>query len=159
MALVLEEIRSRDLTVEEKEAILAHAADLHLLGSDEDVDVGFDLLTEKETEVEYLLRIKSDGANAGVIYVFPFGKIPNHLEMTILLYPPFRGQHLTSQAVSSLENYLSSKTSNLFLCATVRDHNPLRKELTGFLLKHGYDYRPEHGAFVKLITQPVEKIR
>ena len=152
MAVVLEEIRSKDLMAEEKEAILAHAADLHLLGSDDMVDVGFDLLAEKETSVKHLLRIKSDGANAGVIYVFPFGSVPGHLEMTILLYSTFRGQHLTSQAVSSLENFLSSKSSgNLFLCATVRDHNPLRQELTSFLLKHGYEYKPEHEAFIKKI--------
>ncbi len=152
MGTVLEEIRSRDLTAQEKEAILAHAADLHLLGSDEMVDVGFDLLAEKETEVKHLLRIKSDGASAGVIYVFPFGSVHDHLEMTILIHEPFRGRHLTSQAVSALESYLASRSRSPFsLCAVVRDHNPLRKELTAFLIKHGFQYIPAHGAFIKKI--------
>ena len=150
MALVLEEIRSKDLTAEEKQSILSHAVDLHLLGSDEHVDVGFDILAQRETNVRHLLRIKSDNANAGVIYVFPFSKVPNHFEMTILIHESFRGQHLTSQAVSSLENFLVSKSpTSLSLCATVRDHNPYRKELTGFLLRQGYEYKPEHAAFVK----------
>ncbi len=152
MALFLEKIRSKDLTAEEKQSILVHAADLHLLGSDELVDVGFDILAQRDTSVKHLLRIKSDADNAGIIYVFPFRDVPHHFEMTILLHEHFRGQHLTSQAVSTLENFLLAESpSSLSLCATVRDHNPLRKELTGFLLRHGYEYKPEHEAFIKKI--------
>ncbi len=152
MALALEEVRAKDLTPQEKQSILSHAVDLHLLGSDEMVDVGFDILAERETNVKYLFRIKLDNENAGVMYLFPFASLKDHVEMTILIHEPFRGKHLTVEAVSSLEKLLSSRSqSSLSLCATVRDHNPLRKELTGFLLKQGYEYKPEHQAFIKNI--------
>jgi len=152
MSVLLEEIQSKDLTTEERQSILTHAVDLHLLGSDEKVDVGFEILEHRETGVKHLFRIKSDHANAGIIYVFPFGYVPGHLEMTILIHESFRGRHLTSEAVSALESFLASRSQTaLLLCATVRDHHPLRKELTEFLLKHGYQYAPEHQAFIKKI--------
>ena len=152
MALVLEEVRANDLTPQEKQSILSHAVDLHLLGSDDMVDVGLDILAQKETNVTHLFRIKLDNENAGVMYLFPFAGLKDHLEMTILIHEPFRGKHLTVEAVSSLEKLLaSSSPASLSLCATVRDHNPLRKELIGFLMKQGYQYRPEHQAFIKKI--------
>ena len=152
MALVLEEARASDLTAEERQSILQHATDLHLLGSDEKVDVGFDILAQRESAVKHLFRLKVDNTNAGVIYVFSFGDLSNHFEMTILIHEAFRGKHFTAEAVSSLEALLASRsTGSLSLCATVRDHNPLRKELTGFLQKHGYEYNPQHTAFIKMI--------
>lgn len=152
MGIVLEEIRARDLTPAERHSILSHAVDLHLLGSDEMVDVGFDILAEEETNIEHLFRIKSDNENVGVMYLFPFANLRDHLEMTILIHESFRGKHFTLEAVSSLEKLLTSRSpSSLSLCATVRDHNPLRKELIGFLLKQGYEYNPAHAAFIKRI--------
>ena len=152
MALVLEEVQANKLTAEEKQSILQHATDLHLLGSDEKVDVGFDILAHRESAVKYLFRLKVDNTNAGVIYVFPFGDLSNHFEMTILIHEIFRGKHFTSEAISSLETLLASRYPTLLsLCATVRDHNPLRKELIGFLQKHGYEYNPQHSAFIKKI--------
>lgn len=152
VAIVLQEIRASDLSPQEKQSILSHAVDLHLLGSDEMVDVGFDILAQKETNVSHLFRIKLENENAGVMYLFPFAGLKDHLEMTILIHEPFRGKHLTVEAVSSLEKLLASRSqSSLSVCATVRDHNPLRKELTGFLSKQGYQYKPEHQAFIKKI--------
>ncbi len=152
MPVTLEEIQSRDLTQTEKDSILAHAIDLHLIGSDEAEHVGFDIIAQKETNVKHLLRIKHENQHVGVIYLFPLGNFTNHLEMTILVHEPFRGRHFTAEAVGQVESMLAAKyPSPISLCATVQDHNPMRKELTNFLLKHSYHYEPQHSVFIKKI--------
>jgi RimJ/RimL family protein N-acetyltransferase len=152
MTLVLEDISPQQLSPEERQSILSHAVDLHLLGSDENVDVGFDLLAQKTSDVKHVFRVRSGNEHVGVLYLFPFRDLPGHLEMTILIHEPYRGRHFTSDVVSALERFLTSRFSTpLALCATIRDHNPLRKELTAFLQKHGYRYEPGHEAFIKRI--------
>ncbi len=148
MTIALQEISQLQLTAFEKESILSHAVDLHLVGTDEADDAGFDLIDAKAEGVTHLFRITVDGKNAGVIYVLQFRNLPQHYEMTILIYPSHRGQHITTDAVSQLERVMKLR-GQVTLCATVREHNPMRQELTRFLLKQGYQYNSEQMAFVK----------
>jgi len=148
MTTALQEITQLQLTAFEKESILSHAVDLHLVGTDEADDAGFDLIDAKAEGVTHLFRITVDGKNAGVIYVLPFRNLPQHYEMTILIYASHRGQHITAEAVSQLERVMKSG-GKATLCATVREHNPMRQELTRFLLKQGYAYDSEQMAFMK----------
>jgi hypothetical protein len=146
----LHEIRQQQLTDFEKQSVLAHAVDLHLVGSDEADHAGFELIEARAETVLHLFRITFDNKPAGILYLLPLANIPDHVEMTVLIYEGFRGKHITAEAVGQLESFLSSKRAGpLTLCATVREHNPLRKELTAFLLRHGYHYSSEHMSFVK----------
>ena len=150
--VTLNAINQHDLTASERESILAHAVDLHLLGSDEVDHEGFDIVEEKGSNVSHLFRITHDGQPAGVVYLLPFANLPGHYEMTILIHPGFRGRHLTAEAVSLLESFVRTSVAGARgLCATVREHNPLRGELTEFLLRHGYRYVPQHLAFIKAL--------
>jgi hypothetical protein len=148
MTVVLLEITQRQLTDFEKESILNHAIDLHLLGSDETDNAGFDIIEAKADKVKHLFRITLQGENIGVMYVLPFKDLDHHFEMTILIYEKFRGKHITADAVSQLETRMKS-IAKVTLCATVREHNPLRQDLTKLLLRLGYTYSPEHMAFMK----------
>jgi hypothetical protein len=149
---ILQEIQSSELSVHEKESILNHAIDLHLLGSDDVTDPGFDLVDRGSSRVRHLFRILNDNKHAGVVYVFPFGERPHRYQMTMLIYEKFRGRHLTSQAVDALEAFLAERYGEpIELCAEVREHNPLRHELTAFLQKHGYAYSSADRAFVKSV--------
>lgn len=150
MKIELMEISQEHLTQTEKESILAHAVDLHLLGSDEADHAGFDLIRGTEDRLKHLLRIRSDGHDVGIMYVLPFDNRPDHYEMTILVHDRFRGKHITGDAVSRLEEFVRSAANvPVVLCATVREHHPLRRELTDFLLRHGYSYSPERMTFDK----------
>ena len=151
MTIALQEISQQQLTAFEKESILNHAVDLHLVGTDEPDDAGFDLIEAKAKGVTHLFRITADGKNAGVMYVLPFRDLPQHYEMTILIYASHRGQHITAEAVSQLERVMKSG-GKVTLCATVREHNPMRQELTSFLLKQGYAYNSEQMAFMKKVN-------
>lgn len=146
----LKEITQGELTEAERASILGHAVDLHLLGSDEADHEGFDIIESRGERVRHLFRIVHEGKSAGVMYVVPFAGLAGHYEMTILIHDEFRGKHLTSDAVSQLETILRSRMKDAqALCAIVREHNPLRRELTEFLLRHGYRYVPDHLAFIK----------
>jgi len=150
--VTLNAISQHDLTASERESVLAHAVELHLLGSDEADHEGFDIAEEKGSNVTHLLRITRDGQPAGIMYLLPFADLPGHYEMTILIHPEFRGRHLTAEAVSLLENFVRTSVAGARgLCATVREHNPLRAELTEFLLRHGYRYVPQQLAFIKTL--------
>ena len=151
MTIALQEITQPQLTAFEKESILNHAVDLHLVGTDEADDAGFDLIDAKAEGVTHLFRITVDGKNAGVMYVLPFRNLPQHYEMTILIYPSHRGRHITAEAVSQLEQLMKSQ-GTVTLCATVREHNPMRQELTSFLIKQGYRYNSEQMAFLKRLS-------
>lgn len=148
MAIALQEIRQQQLSVFEKESILSHAVDLHLVGTDEADDAGFDLIEARADSVTHLFRITLDGNPVGVMYVQPFRNLPHHYEMTILIHPGHRGKHITAEAVSQLERQMKAQ-GNVTQCATVREHNPMRQELTNLLLKLGYEYNPSLMAFVK----------
>jgi hypothetical protein len=148
----LHEIDQQELTSFEKQSILDHAVELHLVGSDEADHAGFELIDAKADTVLHLFRITFDNEPAGLLYLLPLGAVPDHIEMTVLIHETFRGKHLTSEVVAQIEHFLSSKhAGTITLCATVREHNPLRKELTAFLLRHGYQYSPEYMSFVKTL--------
>ncbi|HEY4643505.1 MAG TPA: GNAT family N-acetyltransferase [Bacteroidota bacterium] len=148
MSLRLEEIRSKDLTTEERQSIFDHALDLHLVGGEEVDNLTLDIL-ERDGSVKHLLRIVDGLERVGVLYILPVASQEGHLEMTILVHGRSRGKGYTAQAVQALEAWLSQKYRSISLCATVREHNPLRKELTKFLIESGYLYEPEKGMFVK----------
>ena len=150
MSIRLEPITPKGLTPQEKDSILSHAIDLHLVGSDEADSVGFDIVERKSTNVLHLLRAL-DGKNyVGVVYVLPVPGANDMAEMTVLIYPEFRGKHYTALMVEQIEQFLGTHGRKPpTLCAAVHDHNPMRKELTEFLLRHGYTYSPEHRMFVK----------
>jgi hypothetical protein len=146
----IQEIRQHQLTEFEKQSILDHAVDLHLVGSDEADHAGFELIEARAETVLHLFRITFENKPAGILYLLPLAKIRDHVEMTVLVYEAFRGKHITAEVVGQLESFLSSgRASSVSLCATVREHNPLRKELTAFLLRHGYQYSSEHMSFIK----------
>jgi hypothetical protein len=149
MSITLQEISQQQLTQFEKQSILDHAVDLHLVGSDETDHAGFDLIEAKAEIVSNLFRVVSGNESVGLLYVLPFKNLQCHLEMTILIHASHRGQHITADAVSELEKVIKPEDGGVTLCATVREHNPLRHELTHFLLKHGYQYNSEHMAFMK----------
>ena len=149
MPLVLEEVHSMDLTSEEKQSIFSHALDLHLVGGEEVENLTLDILEKEDQNVRHLLRIKKEEQHVGVLYVLPVFSQQHHLEMTILIHAQNRGKGYTAQAVHALEALLSAKYDKLFLCATVREHNPLRKELTKFLIENDYTYNSGMGMFVK----------
>ena len=150
MNIALQEISQQQLSAFEKESILRHAVDLHLVGTDEPDDAGFDLIEARAANVKHLFRIVSEGSNAGVMYVQPFRDLPQHYEMTILILPGHRGKHITAEAVSQLERQMKTQ-GNVTLCATVREHNPMRQELTNLLLKQGYQYNSTQMAFTKVL--------
>ncbi|MFQ5797946.1 MAG: GNAT family N-acetyltransferase [Bacteroidota bacterium] len=149
MPLVLEEVRSKDLTSEEKRSIFDHALDLHLVGGEEVENLTLDILEKEDQNVRHLLRIKMGDEHVGVLYLLPVSSQQHHLEMTILIHGQSRGRGYTAQAVHALEAWLAARYDVLFLCANVREHNPLRKELTKFLIENGYVYNPGMGMFVK----------
>jgi len=151
MTIALSEINQHQLTDPEKESILNHAIDLHLLGSDEADHAGFDII-EARADVKYMFRLTQDGEKVGVMYILPFKNLPDHYEMTILIHDEHRGKHITADAVSQVEATLKRLLGGkATLCATVREHNPMRQELTNFLLKHGYIYNTHHMAFMKTL--------
>lgn len=148
--MTLDEITQQQLTEPEKESILAHAVDLHLRGSEEADHEGFNVVEKSGLKVKHLFRITVEGKPAGVIYLLPFADLPGHFEMTILIHETFRGRHLTGEAVSLLESFMRSRMGDArAVCAKVHEHSPLRRELTEFLLRHGYSYEPAHLAFIK----------
>jgi|SRR5713226_4390113 len=150
MSIKLEAISPQDLSSQEKDSILAHAIDLHLVGSDDADSVGFDIVEKKSTSVLHLLRVVDGKQHVGVVYLLPVTSAPDMAEMTVLIYPEYRGKHYTAAMVDHIEKFLRNQSAKLSaLCATVHDHNPMRKELTEFLLRHGYSYSPGHRMFVK----------
>jgi hypothetical protein len=149
MSITLQAITQQQLTSFEKQSILDHAVDLHLIGSDEADHAGFDLIEARAENITNLFRVLSQGDSVGVLYVQPFKNLPYHLEITILIHTHHRGKHITGDAVSQLESLLKQNSKAATLCAAVREHNPLRHELTSFLLKHGYQYNTEHMTFMK----------
>lgn len=151
MMIMLQELRAKDFTPEEKDSIFRHALDLHLIGGEEVENLTLDILEREDERVKHLLRIKDVETNVGVLYLLPVESRPDHLEMTILIHEGSRGKGFTAQAVHALESWLAARYPALSLCATVREHNPLRKELTKFLIDNGYRYEPEVGRFVKKV--------
>ncbi len=148
--MTLDEITQQQLTDQEKESILAHAVDLHLRGSEEADHEGFNVVEKNGLQVKRLFRIKEEGKPAGIMYLLPFRDLSGHFEMTILIHEAFRGRHLTGEAVSLLENFMRTRMVDArAVCAKVHEHSPLRRELTEFLLRHGYRYEPAHLAFIK----------
>ncbi len=148
--VTLTEIAQSNLTAFERESILAHAVDLHLLSSDEADLKAFDILAPDTGRRSRLFRINSGAEAAGILYVMPFEALPGQQEMTILIHPPFRGRHIASAAVAALEGRIRNDIPGTrSLCASVREHNPLRRELTDFLTREGYRYDPGHMVFVK----------
>ena len=152
MPVVIESIQTSELSDQEKESILAHAIDLHLVGSDDADSIGFDLVEKKSTTVQHILRVTSEGKPLGVVYLLPVPSSPDRLEMTVLVHEEYRGKHYTAPIVEKIEEFLRISTSKTFaLCAAVHDHNPMRHELTQFLLRHGYSYDSVKAMFVKLL--------
>lgn len=150
MSIALEPITPKDLTPQEKDSILSHAIDLHLVGSDEADSVGFDIVEKKSTNVLHLFRVVDGKKHVGVVYLLPVQSADDLAEMTVLIYPEFRGKHYTASLVEQIEQFMRKRSTRLEgLCASVHDHNPMRKELTEFLLRHGYGYSPEHRMFLK----------
>ena len=150
--LKIQEINRQQLTPVEKESILQHAIDLHLIGSDDVEDPGFDIVEQGSERVKHILRLIVDHQNVGVMYVHE-GKVDRHFEMTILVHHEFRGRHLTAEAVDALEKFMLNRTDRpVYLCAAVHDHNPFRRELTSFLLRHDYAYSPTVQMFVKVLN-------
>ena len=150
--LRLHEIKASELTTQEKDSILSHAIELHLLGSDEVDDPGFDIVEQSVTKVKHILRIQDNGNFVGVMYIFPVAGAKERLEMTILIHEMFRGKHYTTSAVDEAEKFISSRYPNpTYVCASVREHNPLRQELTEFLMRHGYEYAAKEQLFTKQI--------
>lgn len=153
MPIKLEPISAKDLTPQEKESILSHAIDLHLVGSDDADSVGFDLVERKSTTVLHLLRIVDGNKHIGIVYLLPVPNSENMVEMTVLIFPEFRGKHYTSPMVESIEKFLQVRSPNpLTLCAAVHEHNPMRRELTEFLLRHGYVYSSTQRMFLKQLS-------
>ena len=149
----LQEISSIDLSSQEKSSILQHAIDLHLLGSDEVNDPGFDIVEKGSSRVKHLFRINSNGKNVGVLYLFSFNEVNNQFEITILVHQEFRGKHIAGEAMKVLESFVLEKYRKpIHLFASVREHNPLRKELTTLLIRYGYKYSSELQAFTKQLS-------
>lgn len=152
MSLRIEAIHAADLTRQERESILAHAIDLHLVGSDEADSVGFDLVEKRSTAVAYLLRVVDGSEHVGVAYVMPAVGHPTLLEMTVLVHEAFRGRHYAGSMIELVEQYLrNASREKIFLGAAVHEHVPMRQQLTGLLLRHGFSYSSQHGMFVKQI--------
>ncbi|MBI4546627.1 MAG: hypothetical protein HY707_01500 [Ignavibacteriae bacterium] len=150
--LKLQELTPAELTIQEKESILNHAIDLHLIGSDEVDDPGFDIVEKGSPRAVHILRLVNINQHVGIMYILQ-REAENHFEMTILVHKEFRGKHLTADAVDALEQFMSrTHKSPVYLCASVREHNPLRHELTAFLLRHGYTYSSEEQAFIKQVV-------
>ena len=153
MHINLKPISAKDLTAQEKDSILSHAIDLHLVGSDEADSVGFDIVEKRSTNVLHFLRVFDGPQVIGVAYLLPVLNEPAMIEMTVLIFPAFRGKHYTAPMVESIEQFLHNHhPTSIALCAVVHDHNPMRRELTEFLLRHGYRYSPQHSMFVKKLT-------
>jgi hypothetical protein len=152
MSIELKPIVSKDLTSMERESILAHAIDLHLVGSDDADSAGFDIVEKGSPDV-HLLRSVEQGKTVGVTYLLPVPGTSDKLEMTILIFPEFRGKHYTAPMVDAIEGFMrAGKLQRGTLCAAVHDHNPMRKELTEFLLRHGYAYSSELRMFMKRVV-------
>jgi hypothetical protein len=150
MSIRLEPLSVKDLTSREKDSILTHAIDLHLVGSDDADSVGFDIVEKRSSEVLHILRANDGGQSIGIAYLLPLANRSDMVEMTVLVFPEFRGRHYTASLVDALESFLKQQFAKPpALCAAVHDHNPMRKELSDFLLRHGYSYSPEHRVFVK----------
>ncbi len=150
MSVQLEPVTPKDLTPQEKDSILSHAIDLHLVGSDEADSVGFDIVGEKSTNVLHLLRVVEARKHIGVVYLLPVPNAKDMAEMTVLIYPEFRGKRFTSVMVEQIERFVKAHSPRTpTLCASVHAHNPMRNELTEFLLRHGYAYSSEHRMFLK----------
>jgi len=150
MSIRLNPISVKELTRVEQESILEHAIDLHLVGSDDADSVGFDIVEKRSTTVLHLLRAVDDEKSVGVVYVLPVRGAKDLVEMTVLIFSEFRGKHYTGSLVDAVETFLrENHTATLSLGAAVHDHNPMRNELTDFLLRHGYSYSPAHRLFVK----------
>ena len=109
MSITLLKIRQQQLTHFEKQSILDHAVDLHLIGSDEADHAGFDLIEAKAESVTNVFRVLSNGESVGIMYVQPFKDLPDHHEMTVLIHTNHRGKHITADAVSQLEALLKQK--------------------------------------------------
>jgi hypothetical protein len=153
MPINLEPLSAKDLSPQEKDSILTHAIDLHLVGSDDADSVGFDLVERGSAEVLHILRVKDDGKSIGIVYIMPVPGQTDMVEITVLIFPDFRGKHYTSLFLDAVENFLKRQSSKpLTLCAAVHDHNPLRKELSEFLLRHGYTYSSQHRLFMKRLA-------
>lgn len=153
MTIHLETISLKDLLPQEKESILSHAIDLHLVGSDDADSIGFDIVERKSTNVLSFLRVLDGEKRIGVVYLLPVVNEPNMVEMTVLIHPEFRGKHYTAPMVESIEQFLKNTSPKVpMLCAAVHDHNPMRKELTEFLLRRGYVYSLEHRVFLKRLN-------
>lgn len=150
MAIQLNSISTEDLTLKEKESILSHAIDLHLVGSDDADSAGFDIVENRSANVLRLLRVADSNLSIGVVYLLPVARSADMVEMTVLIFPEFRGKHYTAPMVDAVEQLMRQQhgKSNT-LCAAVHDHNPMRKELTEFLLRHGYAYSMDYRLFVK----------
>ena len=150
MAIQLKPISTNDLTFQEKESILNHAIDLHLVGSDNVDSAGFDIVEKGSKDVLQMLRVLDQKESIGVVYLLPVEKSREKVEMTVLVFPEFRGKHYTAPIVDAVEQFLEQQRGTIsVLGAAVHDHNPMRKELTGFLIRHGYVYAPEQRLFVK----------
>lgn len=150
MPLRLEPLSYNDLTPREKEFILAYAIDLHLVGSDDADSVGFDIVEKPSAEVLHLLRAVDGNSTVGVAYLLPVSGSKNMVEMTVLVFPECRGKHYTALLVNAIEQFMRDRHSQPpVLCAAVHDHNPMRKELSEFLMRHGYGYSSVHRFFTK----------
>lgn len=153
MTVRVEPLSIKDLSLKEKDSILSHAIDLHLVGSDDADSIGFDIVEKQATQVLHILRAKDGDQNIGIAYVLPLASKRDMVEMTVLLFPEFRRKHYTAPLVDALESFLRLQYSTPpMLCAAVHDHNPMRKELTEFLLRHGYTYSSDHRLFLKRLS-------
>ena len=154
MPIQLKAISVDDLTPVEQQSILSHAVDLHLVGSDDADSVGFDIVGNRSTKVSHLLRALDGDKSVGIAYVLPVASAKDLLEITVLIFPEHRGKHYMASLVSAVETLLEKQkeSSHLLLGAAVHEHNPMRKELTDFLLRHGYDFSSEHRMFVKRLA-------
>jgi hypothetical protein len=153
MSIHVQPLSLQDLTQQEKDSILAHAIDLHLVGSDDADSVGFDIVEKGSANVLHILRAIDGTERIGIAYILPLAGHTDMVEMTVLIFPEYRGKHYTGPLVSAIENFLKQQSPNPpTLCAAVHDHNPMRKELSEFLLRHGYTYSSQHRLFTKRLT-------
>lgn len=153
MPIYLEPLSAKDLSPQEKDSILTHAIDLHLVGSDDADSVGFDIVERGSADVLHILRAKDTDKNIGIVYILPVRGQTDMVEMTMLIFPEFRGKHYTTLLVDAVENFLKRESSKPpTLCAAVHDHNPMRKELSEFLFRHGYTYSFPHRLFIKRLA-------
>lgn len=153
MSVRLNPISVKELTPREQQSILDHAIDLHLVGSDDADSVGFDIVEKRSTNVLHLLRAVDGEQSVGVVYILPVAGAKELLEMTVLIFPEFRGKHYTTSLVDAVETLLKEKGSTaLSLGAAVHEHNPMRKELVDFLLRRGYSFSPSNRMFVKRLA-------